>query len=146
MNEFVVRTESDRRQLIKMFEVLDISKPWRMAWKLWRKQRSLPANALQHVWYDDIAKNMNRRGWEGDEGDVKDMLKFTFLGMEKKKLKNLITGEWYETEELRHTSDLDSGEACHYMDQIQEWAMQYGILLETPKDCEYRKWCEAQVA
>ena len=145
MNEITLQSDFDKARLIKMIQALDLAKPWRFQWGLKRQRRSLPANALQHVWYTEIAKQLHERGSKTDEAQVKDMMKSNFLGWETRQFKDFKTGETVTREVLRSTAKLDSGEACHYMDQIQEWAMTVGIILETPKESEYRKWLEAQV-
>ena len=144
MSEITIQSEQDRQTLIKMIGSLDLAKPWRFQWGLKRKSRSLSANALQHVWYNAIAEQLQGRGSKTDKDEVKDLMKSNFLGWEVKRFKDFKTGEVKEKEVLRATADLDNGESCHYMDQIQEWAMSVGIILETPEDSEYRKWCIAQ--
>lgn len=145
-NQIVLTHTGDKSRLIALIDGLSLEKPMVFSWKLYKKQRSLSANALSHVWYKEIAAQLHERGSNSTPDEVKQILKYNFLGLETRRYKNFSSGEWVETEELRKTSQLDSGEMCFFMEQVRDWAAGLGILLETPEESEFHKWQMEQVA
>jgi len=145
-SQFVLTQPGDKSRLIALIDGLNLEKPMVFSWKLYKKQRSLSANALSHVWYKEIASELQQRGSKSSPDEVKQILKYNFLGLETRRYKDFSTGEWVETEELKKTSHLDSGEMCFYMEQVRDWAGSMGILLETPEESEFYKWQMEQVA
>lgn len=142
--DLVVKNDYDKKRLIKMITEIDTVKPTVFSWKLYRKKRSLSANALAHAWFSEIAKELKSRGSKTSSDEVKEILKYNFLGMQDKKIRNFKTGGVTVVEEIRKTRDLDRGEMCFFMDQIQAWAGGLGILLETPVESEFWKWAQEQ--
>lgn len=148
MEEFVLRTEYDRKRLLYIISCLDISKPFRFNWKLWRQKRSLSANSLQHVWYGEISEKLKKIGIVVSPEKVKEDMKHSFLGYETTERVDLGTGEISEHKTLRHSSDLDDGESYHYMCQMQSWAYHtYQIVLtsKNEKD-EFAQWRRDEAA
>lgn len=108
--------------------------------------RSLPQNALFHMWCEEIAQFFVRMGKTTfatgapmNMENVKRNLKLTFLGEETITDINLKTGEVTERLELRHTSGLDKGEMHAFMTCIDAWAQEHGIYLPHPEDSEYQR-------
>lgn len=108
--------------------------------------RSLPQNALFHMWCEEIARFFVRMGKTTfatgapmDAANVKRNLKLTFLGEETIRDINLKTGAVTERLELRHTSQLDKGEMHSFMTCIDNWAQEHGIYLPHPEDSEYQR-------
>lgn len=101
--------------------------------------RTLNQNALMHVWFDEITKRLKAMGFKVEdepitESDVKLMMKHKFLGT-----KDIVRGSLVIPDQLVNTSDLDTGEMTHFMDQVYHWAMEKKIYLPIPQDCEYKK-------
>ncbi|MBE8597882.1 hypothetical protein [Xenorhabdus sp. BG5] len=122
------------KQLLATHQKLSISvKPY-------RKKRSLSQNALSHKWYGEISAYLVKSGRDYCTPEwVKRNLKKTYLGYAEVEYVDFVTGEIETHQELRHTSDLDTGDMYYYMSQIEAWCFLAGIELTTPHDSEYMK-------
>ncbi len=108
--------------------------------KPYKPKRSLSQNSLSHVWYKEISDYLIRSGREFcTEAWVKESLKATYLGFEVTEYTDVLTGEKTKRETLRHTSRLDKGEMHHFLQRVEAWASQFGLILTTPEDSEYMK-------
>ncbi|MDE9480007.1 hypothetical protein KKJ17_19955 [Xenorhabdus bovienii] len=108
--------------------------------KPYKPKRSLSQNALSHVWYKQISDYLIAKGRDWcSESWVKNSLKATYLGFEEVEYTDFITGEVITKQELRHTSELDKGDMHYYMNQVEAWCAQFGLILKTPDDSEYMK-------
>lgn len=104
------------------------------------RKRSIPMNSTQHMWYGEISKQLIKTGrliWTPEK--VKADLKRTFLGDELIEHTNMVTGEVSSAYSPRKTRDLTKGEALHYMEQINAWAANAGLVLTVPNNSEYMK-------
>ncbi|MDE9455668.1 hypothetical protein [Xenorhabdus bovienii] len=108
--------------------------------KPYKSKRSLSQNALSHVWYKEISDYLIKAGrtWCSPAW-VKKSMKATYLGFEESEYVDVVTGETYTQRELRHTADLDTGDMHYYMNQVEAWCAQFGLILKTPDDSEYMK-------
>lgn len=70
---------------------------------------------------------------------MKRSLKATYLGFETTEYTDVITGEKTQRETLRRTSKLDKGDMHYFLQQVESWAAQFGLILTTPEDSEYMK-------
>lgn len=118
--------------------------------RLTKTKATLSQQALAHIWYGEIAvffisagKSHFASGLPINKDSIKNNLKRTFLGTETIRSTNMLTGEIIETQEVRHTSGLDTGEMAHFMKQVEAWAMDNGIPLSYPEDSEYMQYREA---
>lgn len=103
--------------------------------KRYEKKRSLNANALAHIWFREMASSFSERGRPITEQKMKLFMCHKFLGTETIEIgKTLIEGQ------VRHSSDLTSGEMMVFMDQVMAWAADHGVLLSHPQDSEYYEW------
>jgi len=148
VQEFDLHTESDRQMLLNYFKNLDISRPLKVQWKLWKPARSLNANALFHIWVGEIRAAANGRGMETTKDQVKESLKKMFLGYEKNEYADPKTGEMITKIRLRRTRDLDSGEMFFFMERCQEWAFRMLELTLTSRNNkdEFAQWQQQEVA
>lgn len=153
MNEFILKTEDDRRRLLDFLSKLDISRPLKFTWKLYRQKRSLDANALLHVWLGEMLKHpmlaqnneLKKVSKKKLIEDLKIQMKERFLGNETVTYVNRKDGTNVTIERLRRTRDLDSGEFCFFMECVQSWAMVHlGIALTCNKNDQFAKWQEEQ--
>ncbi|MCL5592660.1 hypothetical protein M5Y58_23805, partial [Enterobacter roggenkampii] len=48
--------------------------------------------------------------------------------------------------ELRHTSDLDTGDMHHFMCQVEDWCAQFGLVLTIPQSSEFQVLRDKQEA
>lgn len=142
----------DRKEHVE--RVFKHLKDWALAWDYsvplvlqpdaYKNPRTLSQNSLMHIWFREIAQNLADRGqMVGDEKitpeDVKLMLKMKFLGLE-----DIIRGKLIIKDQLRSTSKLDKGELHFFLNQVEEWATDRGIMLSNPAGSEYMKLREAQ--
>uniref|UniRef100_UPI0036DD6C64 hypothetical protein n=1 Tax=Photorhabdus sp. RM322S TaxID=3342825 RepID=UPI0036DD6C64 len=127
------------KQLLATHQKLSISA------KPYKHKRSLSQNSLSHVWYKEISDYLIKAGrtW-CTPGWVKKSLKATYLGFEETEFVDFVTGDKYTKQELRHTSDLDTGDMHEYLQKVEAWCAQFGLILTTPADCEYMKLKQEQ--
>lgn len=118
----------------------------RVTLKEWREKRSIDQNSLSHMWYDEIAKQASERdgNYTFTLKEIKKKLKEIFLGYEKVKVKDLITGEVRTEQRLRKTSELDIGEMYFYLCRIEVWAVNNNYRLTIPKKCQFRELKERE--
>lgn len=102
--------------------------------------RSLSQNALMHSVYGEISKYLIKKGRTDCSAEwVKDALKSKFLGWEIKSFVDVVTGDKFEKEMMRKTSELDKGEAYHYTTQIIDWAESIGCDIKIPAHSVHMK-------
>ena len=94
-------------------------------------------NDLFHLWVREAVvflKEKNPGAKDLTEEDLKELLKFRYLGTEDK-----AVGTTVIPAQVRKTSKLDTGEMFDFMEQVHEWALDLGIKLTHPQDSEYMK-------
>jgi len=97
-------------------------------------KRSLSQNALFHLWCKEMAESFSKRGGDVDREQMKELLKYKFLGTEDR-----VIGKTTIPNQLRSTSKLDKGEMFHFMEKIQAWGFDHGVNLTCPADSEFMK-------
>lgn len=130
--------EEERRKLIELIKMMDLSKPWEFSWKRYGR-RSLSANALYWTWLDTIAERTSIKDHQLNKDDIHDVMRHLFLGYETKHIKNITIES-----QLKSTASLSPSEFCFFMEKINAWAVDRGILLPTPDGCEYDNYKKAQ--
>lgn len=153
MQQAIIKTDYQKRQFIEWLVHLSITRPLVFTWKAWTKKRSRDANALLHVWLEQIAKHQvfddARKQMDKKQVAeyVKEKLKEKYLGNETVEYVDQRTGEVVTITRLRRTRDLDSGEFCYFLERVQDWALHgLGMVLTSDKEDEYNKWQEQQAA
>jgi hypothetical protein len=135
---FNSRGEVEKRSkyLIDNMMDWDFTQPLVVKLEKYQDPRSLSQNALSHIWYREIAKEMHNKGHrvEHDKPELvwKIWLKKRFLGTDTYKI-----GKHEISEQVKSSSDLKKGEMAHYLDQVYHWAIELGIRLSIPAECEY---------
>lgn len=103
-----------------------------------KKARSLSQNSLSWLWYNEISRWLISKGKDFATAQwVHDAMCHTFLGHEDVMDTDVITGVSTRRSALRGTSGLDVGEFKLYLDMVYHWALNYGLLLTIPEECEY---------
>lgn len=111
-----------------------------------KSSRSLSQNALMHMWFTEISDHLIKNGRDYCTVEwVKQALKATFLGSEQVVSVDVLTGEKISTTEIRHTHNLDKGEATFFLQQVQAWALDINLILTAPIDSQYMKFLQEQV-
>jgi hypothetical protein len=108
----------------------DASKPkWCVVIEKYAKQRSVEQNSLYWKWMSVIAEAkpqgilMGRDKWH---------YAFAIMFLEPVEIPDLRTGEVRQCP--RSTKSLNTGEFSEYMNKIEEWAIENGVILPTPED------------
>lgn len=103
-----------------------------------KKARSLSQNNLSWMWYREISDWLKSKGKDfASDQWVHDAMCHTYLGHEDVMDMDVTTGISTRRSALRGTSKLDVGEFKLYMDMVYHWALNYGLLLTIPEECEY---------
>ena len=143
MGEFwLIKDKMELKQRIESFhKYLATQWDWQnpVAWKgsIYRPRRSMSQNDLFHLWVRQAVvflKEKNPGAKDLTEEDLKELLKFRYLGTEDK-----TVGTTVIPAQVRRTSKLDTGEMFDFMEQVHEWALDLGIQLSHPQDSEYMK-------
>ena len=96
--------------------------------------RSLEQNALYWVWTQEIADKINKHnGTDFSRDEVHTKMKAMFLGYTDPQQ----IGSTTITPQLRSTSKLTKGEMFYYMNEVERWCIDSGIVLSHPEDNEY---------
>ncbi len=127
--------------------LLENGECFRLQLKDWREKRSLSQNSLSHVWYKEISDYLIKSGCtDATPAWVKRNLKKTYLGYEEVEYTDFVTGIKTIELELRHTSDLDTGDMHHFMCQVEGWCAQFGLVLTIPQSSEFQVLRDKQEA
>lgn len=128
-------------------EQLATGNPLRLQVKEWREKRSLSQNSLLHLWLGEISEYLVKSGRTDATPEwVKRNLKKTYLGYEEVEYTDFVTGTKTTELELRHTSDLDTGDMHHFMCQVEGWCAQFGLVLTIPQSSEFQVLRDKQEA
>ena len=127
--------------------LLDSGQSFRLQMKPWREKRSLSQNSLLHMWLAEISDYLIKSGrTDATPAWVKRNLKKTYLGYEEVEYTDFVTGIKTIELELRHTSDLDTGDMHHFMCQVEGWCAQFGLVLTIPQSSEFQVLRDKQEA
>jgi hypothetical protein len=139
MKSMTVIDSRDIQQLTDEIQMLLVDGP--VSVKLsGKKARSLSQNALSWMFYTEISRWLVSKGKDFATTQwVHDAMCHTFLGHVDVMDTDVITGVSTRRSELRGTSDLDVGEFTLYLDLVYHWALNYGLMLTVPEDCEYQR-------
>lgn len=97
------------------------------------------------MWYGEISEYLIKSGRTDATAEwVKRNLKKTYLGSEQVEYTDFVTGEKVSTWEPRHTSSLDTGDMHFFLNQVEGWCEQFGLVLTIPADSEYQKLKDKQ--
>lgn len=96
--------------------------------------RSLPQNALFHIWCREMSDHFSKRGADIDPEKMKELLKYKLLGTEDRVINNTVIPS-----QVKRTRSLDKGEMMDFMDRVQDWALDHGVNVSCPADSEYMK-------
>lgn len=137
---------------IKYF--LEQGKPCYVKVEEYKNPRSLSANALMWMWFSEMAKVMNGRGFKieiyNDDGSVKgvrdwdkddahDLMVKKYLGVEVKKMGSTTI------KTLKKTSKLDSGKHCIFLEKVYQFMVDYfNHFLPDPAESQFREWKDKQ--
>lgn len=128
----ILRDDTMRARVLDLIARLDLSKPWEITVKPWRKKRTLSQNALYHKWLGEVVAMVAEHTGH-DHDDIHDFCKRKFL---KPRVVE-INGEVHER---YTTTDLETPEMSAYMDKVYGWATsELGLLLPLPEELHQRR-------
>lgn len=105
----------------------------------YKPNRSLSANALYWMWMKEMSEHFTHKT-SYSKDDMHDLMRHKFLGWDDEKR----IGKTVIAATLRSTRKLNTSEMCHYMEKINGWAADNGLLLTDPIDSQYRKFLNKQ--
>lgn len=127
--------------------LLENGECFRLQLKDWREKRSLSQNSLSHVWYKEISDYLIKSGrTDATPAWVKRNLKKTYLGYEEVEYTDFVTGIKTIELELRHTSDLDTGDMHHFMCRWKAGALSLARCSQSPQSSEFQVLRDKQEA
>jgi hypothetical protein len=100
--------------------------------KKWHKHRTLPQNAMMWMWFDIMAKYFSRPGNKLESIDIHDIMVLNILGTEDK-----VIGKTVIKAQLKKTSDLDTAGMTNFLERVEFWAAEHGLILPVPMGSIY---------
>lgn len=102
--------------------------------------RSIPANRLYWTWLKKMSSYFSKKGDKYTPEEMHEIMRHKFLGYEKSKK----IGKTTIPAQLKSTAKLKKSEFFYYMEQIDHWCVDHGLLLPKP-DSEYTEFLAKQV-
>jgi len=124
-------------QLTKIAQSKNV--PFRLSAKEWRESRSLSQNALMWKWLAEIDKQAPLKCDSTIKGSDLWHEIFKKYYCPAKSVSNESNSV-----DIKSTKMLDVGEFTFYLNKIENWCFDRGIILTTPLDSEYAKLMERQ--
>ena len=128
-----------REQVIKWdFE----QHPCMIELKPFRYKRSLDQNSLYWMWLGEMATHFTQGTRVFTTDDMHDLMRHRFLGYtDERKVGNTVIPS-----QLKTTTKLNVGDMHRYLEQIDAWACERGVLLTYPDHSAYAEMKESQNA
>lgn len=125
--------------IVKKIKEWDYSSPLCIKYSVYSEPRTVSQNKLFHLWCKQLSAAFIKKAPNSTPENMKMILKFKFLGVE-----DLVIGKTIIKNQVKHSSDLDKGEMCFFLDQIYHWAVDLGVFLLIPEQSEYAKLKQKQ--
>lgn len=124
----------ERLAFLKEYLIEKADWPIALEIKKYRNKRSLNQNALFWVWCVEARDYFNKKNPPKPltKDDMHDLFCHLFLGYEDK-----VVGSTVINNVPRGTSNLDTGEMFAFMERIEAWCVDKGLLLPIPQISEY---------
>jgi len=117
---------------------LDLTKAYRVTIVGWREKRSNDQNSLYWKWMGELAPQIKVNGVKFNAEIWAEFFKKYYC---PEKTIDMPLGE---PSVVKSTTELDTGEMHHYLNQIQSWCMREGHMLTIPDDSEYKQLLDKQ--
>ena len=133
----VIRNESDLKRALSWLRstfdarVMQAGKAVNLTLADYQAPRTSRQNSTQHLWYGEFAEQTGHTAEE-----IKDHLKDVLLP----KVEKVVMGRRRLVP--KPTSELSKSEAIDYMERIQAYAIEWGIVLTQPDPDHWRRWRE----
>lgn len=110
--------------------------------KPYTSSRSLSQNALAWQWFGEMAAHFSEKSGEiYSKEQMHDLMCHRFLGY-----RDVVIGHTVIPQQLIGTSQLDKAQFQRFLEQVDAWACDHGVMLTYPDISEYSKMREAQTA
>lgn len=119
------------------------NEPMQIEIKPWAPPRTLSANALYWRWLTTLAAHLSTPKQHWTKDDLHDICRHKFIGYRSNARRFLSDGSQLPPQ-LKTTTELTKSEMCHYMTQIDSWAISLDCLLPSPDDSEYKQFIRKQ--
>ena len=128
----IIRDETLRKRVIGLLNNIDLTHPWEVTIKPYRKRRSLSQNALYWKWLEEVvAEVSNYTGHAKDE--IHAFFKEKFCPAQTIEINGEIVVH-------RTTTRLTPAEMKEYMDQVYAFATtELGLVLPLPEEAYLQK-------
>lgn len=124
MNTYRVTDRATRDKAMGEIADLDLSRPWTVKVTRYQARRTLNQNSLFHKWCEEIAAFTGH-----NQVEIKEHLKDMFCPVTSR---TEMGGVW---KEHRHTSELDIGPMCEFMDRVSAFGNgELGVRLTVPEE------------
>lgn len=142
--QLVADLEKDKKYIdnfisSKIKPILDKDKKAIIKVEEYSNPRSLSANRLYWSWLKEMSKHFSKKGDKYSSEDMHDIMRHKFLGYQKPRQ----IGKTEISKQLKSTAKLSKSDFCFYMEQIDHWAVDHGLLLPKP-DSEYTEFLAKQ--
>lgn len=106
--------------------------------KQWRDKRSIPQNQTMWMWNTEIANHIKKKtSQDFDPEDIHELLKQLFCPVTE-----ITIGS--TTASVRSTKRLDKSQMHRYLEQVDAWAAEKGIMLTIPYGSQYQEMRDEQ--
>lgn len=106
--------------------------------KQWRDKRSIPQNQTMWMWNTEIANHIKKKtGQVFDPEDIHELLKQLFCPVTE-----ITIGS--TTASVRSTKRLDKSQMHRYLERVDAWAAEKGIMLTIPYGSQYQEMRDSE--
>lgn len=106
--------------------------------KQWRDKRSISQNQTMWMWNTEIANHIKKKtGQDFDPEDIHELLKQLFCPVTE-----ITIGS--TTASVRSTKRLDKSQMHRYLEQVDAWAAEKGIMLTIPYGSQYQEMRDSE--
>ena len=133
-----INNDPQLRDLFRQLAKWDWSKPLSVEWKEFRQKRTIPQNSLYWMWIKEMSDYFSQKSGPFSEEEMHDLMRHQFLGYTDRKIGNTKIEH-----QLVSTTDLETLGMSEYMQKIEAWNTDHGLLLTIPAHSEYAGYREA---
>lgn len=106
--------------------------------KQWRDKRSIPQNQTMWMWNTEIANHIKKKtAQDFDKEDIHELLKQLFCPVTE-----ITIGS--TTVSVRSTKRLKKNQMHRYLEQVDAWAAEKGIMLTIPYGSQYQEMRDSE--
>lgn len=134
----VISNDAGLRDLFRKLALWDWSKPMSVEAKEHRQKRTIPQNSLYWMWLKEMSDYFSQKSGPYSDEEMHDLMRHQFLGYTDRKI-----GSTKIEHQLISTTELETLGMSEYMQKIEAWNADHGLLLTIPDHSEYAGYREA---